>query len=220
LPVDVIGFFYLTPLPGSEDHKVLWQKGVWMDPDLNKYDLEHLVTNHPTMSREEYEGIYREVWKAFYTPEHLETIMRRGAATRTVLARLTSMLFYYSTTRAYEGVHPQQAGVIRMKYRLDRRPGLPIEPVWSFYPKMISEFIWKQSVMGKNLVKLLLLMWRIRSDPKRFDYMDQALRPVTADDTESLEIFTHSDDARAAVEHSRKIEGLTGGGRTPAPANA
>jgi hypothetical protein len=220
LPVDVIGFFYLTPLPGSEDHKVLWQKGVWMDPDLNKYDLEHLVTDHPTMSREQYEGIYREVWKAFYTPEHLETIMRRGAATRTVLARLTSMLFYYSTTRAYEGVHPQQAGVIRMKYRLDRRPGLPIEPAWSFYPKVVSEFIWKQSVMGKNLVKLLLLMWRIRSDPKRFDYMDQALRPVTADDTASLEIFTHSEDARAAVEHTRKIEGLTGGGRTPAPANA
>jgi hypothetical protein len=220
LPVDVIGFFYLTPLPGSEDHKVLWQKGVWMDPDLNKYDLEHPVTNHPTMSREEYEGIYREVWKAFYTPEHLETIMRRGAATRTVLARLTSMLFYYSTTRAYEGVHPQQAGVFRMKYRLDRRPGLPIEPAWLFYPKVISEFVWKQTVMGKNLIKLLLLMWRIRSDPKRLDYMDQALRPVTADDTESLEIFTHSDDARAAVEHTRKIEGLTGGGRTPAPANA
>ena len=33
----------LTPLPGSEDHQVLWRKGVDMDPDLNKYDLEHVV---------------------------------------------------------------------------------------------------------------------------------------------------------------------------------
>ena len=47
LPVDILEFFYLTPLPGSEDHKVLWQKGTWMDPDLNKYDLTHRVSHHP-----------------------------------------------------------------------------------------------------------------------------------------------------------------------------
>jgi hypothetical protein len=219
LPIDVIGFFYLTPLPGSEDHKALWQKGVWMDPDLNKYDLEHLVTDHPTMTREEYQSIYREVWKAFYTPEQIETIMRRGAATRTVLARLTSMLFYYSTMRAYEGVHPQQAGLFRMKYRRDRRPSFPIEPVWSFYPKVIGEFVWKQSVMTKELLKLMILMLRVRRDPARYDYMDQALRPVASEDTQSLEIFTHSDDARAAVEHTRKIAKLTSGAAAPAQAS-
>ena len=47
LPLDILEFFFLTPLPGSEDHKVLWRKGVWMDPDLNKYDLNHRVTHHP-----------------------------------------------------------------------------------------------------------------------------------------------------------------------------
>jgi len=35
LPLDIIEFFCLTPLPGSEDHQVLWKKGVAMDPDLN-----------------------------------------------------------------------------------------------------------------------------------------------------------------------------------------
>jgi radical SAM superfamily enzyme YgiQ (UPF0313 family) len=30
LPLDILEFFFLTPLPGSEDHKVLWQKGVWI----------------------------------------------------------------------------------------------------------------------------------------------------------------------------------------------
>ncbi len=49
LPLDILEFFYLTPLPGSEDHKVLWTKGVWMDPDMNKYDLNHRVTHHPKM---------------------------------------------------------------------------------------------------------------------------------------------------------------------------
>src|SRR6516162_11135148 len=30
LPLDVIEFFCLTPLPGSEDHQILWKKGVPM----------------------------------------------------------------------------------------------------------------------------------------------------------------------------------------------
>ena len=47
LPIDLLEFFFLTPLPGSEDHKKLFEKGVWMDPDLNKYDLNHAVTGHP-----------------------------------------------------------------------------------------------------------------------------------------------------------------------------
>ncbi|MGO7428891.1 radical SAM protein, partial [Rhizobium ruizarguesonis] len=40
LPLDVIEFFILTPLPGSEDHQVLWKKGIEMDADLNIYNVE------------------------------------------------------------------------------------------------------------------------------------------------------------------------------------
>ena len=47
LPLDVLEFFCLTPLPGSEDHQMLWKNGVAMDADLNKYDLEHACTAHP-----------------------------------------------------------------------------------------------------------------------------------------------------------------------------
>ena len=52
LPLDMLEFNILTPLPGSEDHKVLWNKGIAMDADLNKYDLEHAVTDHPKMTRD------------------------------------------------------------------------------------------------------------------------------------------------------------------------
>src|SRR5207342_1052141 len=60
LPVDILEFFYLTPLPGSEDHKNLHAKGIPMDPDMNKYDLEHACTGHPLMSKETWERVYRE----------------------------------------------------------------------------------------------------------------------------------------------------------------
>ena len=49
LPIDILEFFFLTPLPGSEDHKILDAKGIWMDPDMNKYDLNHRVSHHATM---------------------------------------------------------------------------------------------------------------------------------------------------------------------------
>ena len=77
----------LTPLPGSEDHKILYEKNVWMDPDMNKYELEHVVTGHPKMTKEEWQGAYCSAWDIFYTDEHLETIMRRAAATGIANAR-------------------------------------------------------------------------------------------------------------------------------------
>ena len=80
MPLDLIEFFFLTPLPGSEDHKVLHAKGVWMDPDLNKYDLNHRVTHHPIMSDAAWEKVYFDSWRQFYTPKHVETVLRRDAA--------------------------------------------------------------------------------------------------------------------------------------------
>ena len=74
LPLDMLEFNILTPLPGSEDHKVLWAKGVDMDADLNKYDLEHAVTDHPRMTRAELEAIYQEGWSLYYTPAHIEML--------------------------------------------------------------------------------------------------------------------------------------------------
>src|SRR5260370_85293 len=81
LPIDILEFFYLTPLPGSEDHKKLHLRGVPMDPDMNNYDLEHACTGHPIMSKETWEGVYADAWERYYSDDHVETIMRRAAVT-------------------------------------------------------------------------------------------------------------------------------------------
>jgi hypothetical protein len=57
LPLDVLEFFCLTPLPGSEDHKTLSKKCVPMDADMNKYDLAHVVARHETMTAEHWLGL-------------------------------------------------------------------------------------------------------------------------------------------------------------------
>ncbi len=209
LPVDILEFFCLTPLPGSEDHKVLWQKGAWMDPDMNKYDLEHVVADHARMSREEWAAIYRSAWDAYYTPEHIETIMRRAAAAGMGLSRLAAVLFFFSTCLAVENVHPLQGGVLRLKYRRDRRPGLAVEPAWAFYPKYAWEVLTKHARILKHWLALDRMRRRLQRDPQRRVYSDQALMPVTEEESDTLELFTHNEAARVEVERIRKIAELT-----------
>jgi radical SAM superfamily enzyme YgiQ (UPF0313 family) len=215
LPLDILEFFCLTPLPGSEDHKTLWQKGVWMDPDMNKYDLEHVTTVHPRMSCEEWDEVYRAAWSAYYTPAHKLTILRRAAAAGMGMSRLLSVLFVFSVAFAVEKLHPLQFGAFRLKYRLDRRPGYPIEPAWAFYPKYLWEIVSKHVQLGKHWIELSLMCRRARREQKIQPYADLAMTPVTDDETETLEMFTHNAGARDQVVHVRKVDALTHGAHEP-----
>ena len=127
LPIDMLEFFILTPLPGSEDHQELARKGVPMDPDMNRYDIEHVTTAHPHMSAEEWTAIYRRAWHLYYSPAHIETLLRRAVANGGSARRVAEMTFYFYATAAFEGVHPLQGGLLRRKSRRQRRPGLPRE---------------------------------------------------------------------------------------------
>jgi len=211
LPLDILEFFCLTPLPGSEDHKRLWEKGVWMDPDMNKYDLEHVTTVHAKMSPEEWDAVYRAAWAAYYTPEHKMTIMRRAAAAGMGMSRLLAVLFAFSVAFPVEKLHPLQFGAFRLKYRRDRRPGLPIEPVWSFYPKYFWEIARKHGHLAKQWIEMSRMCARARREQKLNPYTDLAMTPVTDDETETLEMFTHNAGARDQVAHVRKVDALTHG---------
>ena len=46
-------------------------------------------------------------------------------------------------------------------------------------------------------------------EPGARRYTDQALAPVSEDETDALMLFTHSAGAREAVSHARKIAALT-----------
>ena len=211
LPLDVLEFFCLTPLPGSEDHRTLSKRGVPMDADMNKYDLEHVVAPHAAMTAEQWQGIYRAAWDAYYTPEHLRTIMRRAATKGVGLSRLLAVLFFFSIWIRAENVHPLQGGIFRRKYRPDRRPGLPIEPIWSFWPRRLWQGALTHALYARQWLMLERIRRDIRRDPLHKDYMDEALAPVSDDEEETLELFTHNEGARHAVEHARKVAALIHG---------
>src|SRR5690606_29822127 len=134
LPIDLIYFNNLTPLPGCEDHKKLHAAGVWMDSDLNNYDLNHHVTRHQRMTDQEWSDVYQEVWARFYTFDHMETILRRTAAlgSNKKLTTINRMTWFKDFLRLCE-THPLESGFIRYKVRGDRRPGLPEEGRVRFY---------------------------------------------------------------------------------------
>jgi hypothetical protein len=144
LPLDILEPFMLTPLPGSEDHKALWQQGAWIDADLNKYDLNNRVTHHPVMSDDDWDDAYSAAWQSFYSLDHVRTILRRAAALPQGRPHTTlTTLLWFKLMTMFEGVHPLEGGAFRRKSRRDRRSGLPLESPFVFYPRFVGELAGK-----------------------------------------------------------------------------
>lgn len=205
LPIDLLEFFYLTPLPGSEDHKKLHEAGIEMDADLNKYDLNHAVTAHPVMSKEDWERAYRLAWETYYTDEHIETVLRRAIATGTSPGKTMFFITWFKGCIGIEKIHPLEGGFLRLKFRRSRRLEMPLENPLLFYPKNFFSTLWKQFQWISLYLHLRLIYRKVRKDPKRFEYMDLALEPVKDDETETREMF-QSETAQKFVTQIKKLE--------------
>jgi len=207
LAVDMLEFFCLTPLPGSEDHQKLWTNGIAMDADLNRYDLEHVCTGHARMSQKEWERIYQEAWTLYYTPGHMKTLLKRAAATGVPMRSLATLLFLFATTMQLERVHPLQGGILRLKHQSELRPGLKRPAVWLFWLRFLATSAVKYT--RTIAIYLRVVHWRriAEHDPKAHAYMDQALTPVTTEEEDTLDLLTKTAGAVASVVHARKVAG-------------
>jgi len=210
LPVDLLEFFILTPLPGSEDHQTLWKNGVAMSPDLNIYDTEHVCTAHSVMSSKEWRDIYHEAWSLYYTPAHMKTLLRRAAVNGVPLLNLAKYLLTFSTTDRLEQVHPLQGGILRLKHPSERRLGLPQESAWIFWPRFFGGTIKKQAILAGTTAWLLVWVFAIARDPNARSYKDLALMPVGNDDDEKFDLVTKTAGGRTAAAHIKKVAALTG----------
>ena len=209
LPVDMLEFFYLTPLPGSEDHKRLHEAGIAMDEDLNKYDLNHDVTDHAIMSRTELRDTYRKAWETYYTDEHVETVLRRCIATGTSPGKTMFFIVWFKGCIHIEGIHPLEGGFLRIKSRKNRRSGLGIESPLTFYPKYLAGTLRRQFRWISLYIRIRLIYMRVRKDPDRLTYMDTALEPVT-DHEEDREMF-QSESAKSYLDKVHRIERVSRG---------
>ena len=154
-----------------------------MDADLNKYDVEHVCTGHPKMSKQEWEAIYREAWSLYYTPEHMRTLLRRTAATGGPMRSLRQGVGHVrddgsprKRASASDGHPPPEASL-----GASARPPARKSP-WIFWPRFAWETLYKHAILAGTIRQLLLSMMQTRHDSDARTYTDQALTPVRDDE--------------------------------------
>jgi hypothetical protein len=217
LPVDLLEFFYLTPLPGSEDHLKLVRAGVALDPDMNNYDLNHVCTAHQRMSHADCNKAYRMAWQRYYTIDHCETIMRRVASTRANASQALFLITWFKGSIDFEHIHPLESGFIRLKSRLDRRPGMPVEPAWRFYPAYWGEVAVKLVRWAALYLRLRRIYLGIKRGAGRYSYTDLAMTPVRDDEATTHELF-QTDGAKAYVGREHHLRNVREGREAVTPA--
>src|SRR5437667_1195763 len=152
-----------------------------MDPDMNKYDLEHVTTGHSVMTPHDWQKVYRQAWDIYYSAEHIETIFRRAKASGIKPVRLLNHILQFYFTFVQENVHPLQGGYFRRKLRRQRRANQPRENPIVFFPRRV----WEVVETHAKLAAFYLYLHRIRRRVERDldPYTDPALTPVTAQAT-------------------------------------
>ena len=170
------------------------------------------------MSKAEWEYAYAECWKRYYSYEHCETILRRAAAKRGSFASSLVALTWFKGCIEIENIHPVEGGMLRLKVRRNRRPSLPMEPVWVFYPKYYAETAVKFVRWVSLYTRLRKIYLSIKRDPKRREYTDLALTPVTGDEFATHEMFQTA-EASSYLAQQRKIdEAMKSGAYAPVQA--
>ena len=187
LPLDILEFFCLTPLPGSEDHQMLWKTGVAMDLRPQQLRRGARLHAHPRMSKQEWEAIYREAWSLYYTPRaHEDAAAPRGG------------------DRRADGQPRQAAGDVRDDGSASRTcircraasSGSSIRPSAGPACRAKAPGSSGRASPGRRCASTRILAGTIgrlpwlerpsRAIPMRAAYMDQALTPVGDDETRRL----------------------------------
>ena len=125
LKVQQASFFMLTPLPGSQDHLQMTQTGQPMDPDLNNYDAFHETMPHPNFRPGEWQDVYSDAWRRFYSFDYFRQVLADAAPEN--YWNVFRNFIWYRNSVMIEGGHPMIHGFLRIKDRKDRRPGYAVE---------------------------------------------------------------------------------------------
>jgi hypothetical protein len=117
----------------------------------------------------------RDAWKEFYTLGHIETVLRRAAATGIPLDEITSPLLWFHFCAVYEKIDPLRSGSVRRKHRLDRRPTMPKEGWLGFWTRYGWDLAWKRWKRLQLDLRFRSFVKRLQLDRSAKSYRDRAL---------------------------------------------
>ena len=121
---DIVSFFIMTPLPGTEDQVRYAKDGEILDWDFNQLDSQHVTLKHPRLERDTWMRAYEEAFKGFYSIGRLlHTIFTvaggRHLAAESRRSTVRQFLYYFFSYR--QGRHPMVGGVWQIRRRDVRR---------------------------------------------------------------------------------------------------
>src|SRR5262249_4182465 len=116
-----------------------------------------------------------DAWSRYYTDAHVETVLRRAAASGLNPKKIVDALTVFSGATWIEGVHPLQFGFVRRKMRTQRRHGLPLENPVVFYPRWAAQFTLAALRWITLARRYRSIMRRVIADPASQTYKDEAL---------------------------------------------
>ena len=120
LPLDMLEFNILTPLPGSEDLGAVEQgrRHGRRSQQIRSRARRHGPSAHDARgARCDLSG----GMVALHTPEHVETLLRRAVVTNIPLMSFAKVLVQFMTMMQVEKVHPLQSGLIRLRHISEAR---------------------------------------------------------------------------------------------------
>jgi tRNA A37 methylthiotransferase MiaB len=173
--IDGVHISILTPLPGSEDHRLLVERGEKMDADFNRFEASHAVMSHPRMSQAELEQLHDDTWRRLFSYRFIYRSFKRALVTRLPMDEVFGFQLIFSGSLRIEKLPPYQSGLLRLKDRHARRPGYPVEPAWRFFGKHFQEILTSQMLWGLHFLCLHLLLLLARLDLRLRDYTDPTL---------------------------------------------
>jgi hypothetical protein len=98
--------------------------------------------------------------------------------------------------------------VLRRKRRASRRPGFRRElPVW-FELKYALETVRKAFRYWRMYARAARIVKKVESDPKRYEYTDLAITPVSPEELETLDLFHETAGGEAFVAKKLKQDAM------------
>jgi hypothetical protein len=115
------------------------------------------------------------------------------------------LIVWFKGCIGIEGIHPLEGGFLRLKSRRDRRANLGRESPLVFYPRFMAEITLKQVKWAYLYLRLYRMYGKLRKDPRRSEYVDLTITPVTDDEIDTREMFQTS-EARDYVVKIQRVE--------------
>jgi radical SAM superfamily enzyme YgiQ (UPF0313 family) len=121
---DIVSFFIMTPLPGTEDQVRSAKEGLISDWDFNNLDSQHVTLKHELLDKASWMQAYREAFTRFYSlPRLLRNIFTvcggSGLSAESRRSVLVQFVYYFFSYR--QGRHPMVGGIWPIKRRDVRR---------------------------------------------------------------------------------------------------